>query len=130
MDLSSVVSCVVDVGDPQVVQRRPALARPLFAARRAAEVAEPPDGGVVVVRAGVGDRLARVVVGQEARCLRVGPERELQELDPRETEARPEGLDLGRDQPQILGDERQLAERLADRLRDLSETYGRRRPEA
>ena len=120
MDLSSVVACivtcVVTVGRAQVAERRPSLPRRLFGvARAAAEVVEPSGGGVVVVRAGVGDRRARVVVRQEAGRLRIGPERELEQLDPREPEPRAQRLHLRRDHPEILGDERQLAERGGDR---------------
>ncbi len=73
----------------------------------------PAGDGLVVVRPGVDDAVAHVVVGQE-RVRRVA-ERELQDAHPRQREAIAQREHVGRDLAQVLGDERQAAEPALER---------------
>jgi hypothetical protein len=69
------------------------------------------------VRAGVGDAAPRVVVRQE-RVRRVAVEGELQDLHARQLELVAQRLDVRRDRAEVLGDDRQVAERVARRLQE------------
>ena len=72
-------------------------------------VALPPaHRRVVVVRAGVDDAVARVVVRPEIRRLRIGPERKLEDRHSGESELLAQRFDLRRDDAEVLRDERQL----------------------
>ena len=69
--------------DPHIGERSTPLAFRL--ARRsfpAAAIEEPPNDGVVVVRSGVRDATARVIVRQEVVRLQIVAERELEQLHP------------------------------------------------
>ena len=83
-----------------------------------------PDGRVVVVRAGVDDGVARVVVRARSRRLRIGAERELQDAMPGRPKSSRSALHLGRDGPEVLGDERQRAAELVPRRASKSAAPG------
>jgi len=77
----------------------------------------PADHGVVVVRPAVDDAVRDVVMGQ---VLAVDlAERELQDLHAGKAERREKLSDVVRDLAEVLRDDRDVSERMADRLRGI-----------
>ena len=76
----------------------------------------PSHDGVVIVRAGVGDEMMRIVVRLEVGSLGIVAEGELQDRHAGKAELLAQSFHLGRDDAEILGDDRQVAQRALQRL--------------
>ena len=95
-----------------------------LACARARAVRVPADDRVIVVRAGIGDDVRGVLVGQMG-AVGIAVPRELEHAHSGKAQLVAERVHIVRDDPQILGEDRQVAP--AERLRDRTEEIAPRR---
>ena len=65
---------------------------------------KPAPGGIVIVRAGIGKAIDRVVVGEEA-VFRISAETKLENFHSRKTKTIPKRFNVRRDDTEVLSDD-------------------------